>query len=122
VRTAGLAPRGRGTRFVAWAAREYELEHPHTELVIEAGRLLDRLDALAAALEADGMTVPGSAGQPRPHPLLAEQRQTALALGRLLDRLGLEAPDGPESSTTRRARRAAEARWGVARLADRRSL
>jgi hypothetical protein len=33
-------------------------------LVIEAGRLLDRIDAIAAAVEADGLTVAGSAGQP----------------------------------------------------------
>jgi hypothetical protein len=61
--------------------------------VTEAGRLLDRLDAIAVTVEVDGLTVAGSAGQPRPHPLLAEQRQAQLALGRLLDLLGLIDPD-----------------------------
>jgi hypothetical protein len=80
--------------------------------VTEAGRLLDRVDAIAAAVEADGLTISGSRGQPRPHPLLAEQRQTALALGRLLDLLGLTEPvEQSESRTTARARHAAEVRW-----------
>jgi hypothetical protein len=83
---------------------------------------MDRLDALAEAVAADGLTVAGSAGQPRPHALLAEQRQAQLALGRLLDLLGLTEPvdERPESWTSARARRATEARWSVAHLDDRR--
>jgi hypothetical protein len=68
VSTPGLAPRGRGARFVAWARRTYDLEPPHVEVVTEVGRLLDRLDAIAETVEADGLTVLGSTGQPRPHP------------------------------------------------------
>jgi hypothetical protein len=89
---------------------------------------MDRLDAIVARLETDGLAVQGSVGQPRPHPLLAEHRQTALALGRLLDLLGLTEPvdERPESRTSVRARRAARARWDgpgekVTRLSDRRS-
>jgi hypothetical protein len=109
---AGLTARGRGARFVAWANRTYKLERPHVELVTEAGRLLDRLDGIAATIEVDGLTIAGSRGQPRPHPLLAEQRQTALALGRLLDLLGLTEPIAePESRASALARHAAEVRW-----------
>jgi hypothetical protein len=73
--------------------------------VTEVARLLDRLDALAVQVEADGLTVAGTAGQPRPHPLLAEQRQAQLALGRLLDVLGRTDPvEERESRTTVRAR------------------
>jgi hypothetical protein len=110
--TPGLVPRGRGSRFIAWVNRTYTLERPHAELVTEAGRLLDRLDAIAATIDADELTVAGSRGQHRPHPLLAEQRQTALALGRLLDLLGLTEPVAePESRASALARRAAEVRW-----------
>jgi hypothetical protein len=44
---------------------------------------------------------------------LAEQRQAQLALGRLLDLTGFTEPavEQPESRTTARARRAADARW-----------
>jgi hypothetical protein len=112
VRTPGLAPRGRGTRFIAWACRTYSLERPHAELVTEAGRLLDRLDAIAERVAADGLTVAGSRGQHRPHPLLSEQRQAQLALGRLLDLLGLTEPVAePETRASALARHAAEVRW-----------
>ncbi len=111
----GLAARGRA--FWRDVAAVYELERPHLEVLREVCRLLDRLDALAAVVARDGEVVRGSTGQPRLHPALAEQRQTALALGRLLDVLGLDEHVGevPESATTRKARRAAESRWGMAR-------
>jgi hypothetical protein len=109
---AGLTARGRGTRFVAWANRTYTLERPHAALVTEAGRLMDRLDAIAETVEADGLTIAGSRGQPRPHPLLAEQRQAQLALGRLLDLLRLTEPIAEqESRASALARHAAEVRW-----------
>jgi hypothetical protein len=74
--------------------------------------MVDRLDAIAATIEADGLTIAGSRGQPRPHPLLAEQRQAQLALARLLDALGLTEPVAqPESRATALARHAAEVRW-----------
>jgi len=120
LRPPGLGPRG--GRFWRWATSEFELERPHLELVAEAARLLDRCDAIAETVATEGLTVAGSKGQTRPHPLLAEQRQAQLALGRLLDLLGLTevAEDRPESRTSARARQAAEARWGVAHLAERR--
>jgi hypothetical protein len=108
----GIVRRGRGARFIAWAHRAYTLERPHQELVTEAGRLLDRLDAIAETVEVDGLTVAGSRSQHRPHPLLAEQRQAQLALGRLLDLLGLTEPVAEtESRASALARHAAEVRW-----------
>lgn len=50
------APRPRA-RFVAWAGRTFDLERPHVELVTEAGRLLDRLDAIPETVDADGRVV-----------------------------------------------------------------
>jgi hypothetical protein len=73
---------------------------------------MDRLDAIAETVEADGLTIAGSRGQPRPHPLLAEQRQAQLALGRLLDLLRLTEPTAEqESRASALARHAAEVRW-----------
>lgn len=48
---------------------------------------LERLEAAVAALE--DLTVTGSTGQVRPHPLLAELRSERAALAGLLDRLFL---------------------------------
>jgi len=103
----------RGASFLRWAGRSFELDPPHRALVVEAARMMDLLDALAVQVERDGLTVAGSTGQPRPHPLLAEQRSTALALSRLLDALGLDPPEeeAPESRTSARARHAALVRW-----------
>lgn len=118
----GLGARGRA--FWRGVVAEFELEAGHLEVLREVCRLLDRQNTLAAAVRRDGEVVEGSTGQPRLHPALAESRQTALAIGRLLGELGLDRSDEadrPESSTTRKARRAAEARWGVRRIDARRS-
>lgn len=112
-------PRGlqaRGRAFWRHVAAGYELEAPHLAVLTELCRLLDRQDVLAAAVARDGEVVPGSTGQPRLHPALAESRQTALAIARLVDALGLDAEvEQPESATTRKARKAAETRWGTVR-------
>ena len=113
----GLGARGRA--FWRQVVAGYELEGHHVEVLREVCRLLDRADALAAAVQRDGEVVPGSTGQPRLHPALAEQRQTAVAVARLLDALGLDVEEEkPESATSRKARRAAEARWGTVRSLD----
>jgi hypothetical protein len=102
-------------------AAGYELERQHLEVLREVCRLLDRQNALEAAVRRDGEVVRGSTGQPRLHPALAESRQTALAVARLLDVLGLDADvEEPETATTRKARAAAQARWGVVHQLERR--
>jgi hypothetical protein len=62
--------------------------HLLDELVLVA----DQLKSIQTTIAGDGVIVPGSAGQPRPHPLLGEQdrlRRTLLALTRAL-RLSLD--------------------------------
>jgi len=86
------------------------------ELLGEACRTLDELDALRRAVEKDGAIVAGSVGQPPPHPALTEARGLRAELRRLLDALGIPAPsasaaEGVTSLAARRARRAARARW-----------
>ena len=82
-------------------------------LLEECCRTLDDLDALRKAVDAEGVTVEGSARQPRAHPALVELRQQRVALGRLLSQLALPDDTGEAlpSLTEARARRAAEARW-----------
>lgn len=117
---AGL--QGRGRAFWRKVVADFDLEAAHFEVLREVCRLLDRQNALAAAVRRDGEVVVGSTGQPRLHPALAESRQTALAIGRLLNELGLDRSDAEENETitTHKARRAAEARWGVHRIDEKR--
>jgi hypothetical protein len=74
---------------------------------------LDTADAIHARLPADGLV--GANG--KPNRLLVDERQVALALGRLLAQLQIPADDGGEgalSPRTARARRAAQSRWSMA--------
>ncbi len=97
---------------------EYECSPVELELLSEACRSLDELDALRRAVVKDGATVTGSRGQRRTHPALAELRQGRAELRRLLDALGIPAPfaaaadrEHVVSMASRRAQRAARARW-----------
>lgn len=107
----GLAARGRA--FWRRTVASYVLSETEVELLGEVCRLLDECDALRSVVAADGVTVAGSAGQPRVHPALGELRQHRLAVGRLLAQLALPGDEeGTLDSPARaRARRAAAARW-----------
>jgi len=87
-------------------------------LIVEtAARQADDLAALEAVVEATGLTVPGSAGQPRLNPAVAECRQGRIALARMLGMLGMpDDDDKPMTAASRSARHAAEARWGRKRM------
>jgi hypothetical protein len=77
---------------------------------------LSRLERIIRTLADDDLVVDGSLGQPKAHPMLEEARRHRALLERLLDSLGVPG-EGEESSTpgpTRRARAAANARWGNA--------
>jgi hypothetical protein len=117
-----LAARGRGRRFWKRVVSEYECSPVELELLSEACRSMDELDALRRAVVKDGATVAGSRGQRRTHPALAELRQGRAELRRLLDALGIPQPlaaaaerEGVVSMASRRAQRAARARWGEPR-------
>jgi hypothetical protein len=78
---------------------------------------MHELQALRRAVAREGATVDGSTGQRRAQPALTELRLGRGELRRLLDALGLEAAgvgaEGEDvvSLTSRRAQRAARARW-----------
>lgn len=107
----GLGASGR--RFWRETCTEYVLSGPERALLEQACRTMDRLAALDAAVVRDGVTVEGSAGQPRAHPALVELRAQQLVLGKVLAQLELpdEEGDSLPSLTEARARRAAQARW-----------
>lgn len=74
------------------AAYDFSDDPAALTLVDELCLSVDQLHQIQKTLAADGLTVTGSQGQTRAHPLLAEQdrlRRTILALTRAL-RLSLE--------------------------------
>lgn len=110
----GLQQRGAG--FWRRTVKEYDLSDSEIQILAEACRTLDNLDALAGALVEDGPTIKGSMGQTIVHPALGEARGQRQVLHKLLSALAL--PDLEDekaaplpSPTTIRAQRAAKARW-----------
>ncbi len=92
----------------------YELDPVERVGLALACRQLDDVARLEELLDRDGLIVAGSSGQPRLSAALAELRLSRLAAARLLDALGLPVEgEEPSTATTtaRRARRAAAARW-----------
>jgi hypothetical protein len=82
----------------------------------QAVRTADELDRLERAVrKLPELTVRGSTGQPRAHPLLAEVRSHRLLLERLCGSLNL--PDEDQVSglrpAARHAQKAARARWNA---------
>ena len=110
---AGLDRRGRA--FWKVTHREYDLSDAEVELLIEACRTLDVIEALQTVVDDDGPTAVGSQGQPVVNPALRELRAQRAALGRLLAQLELEDETGKAlpSPASLSARKAAEARWGT---------
>lgn len=91
-----------------------DLEFDKRELAIlrAACQQEDLCSQLGATIEAEGLTVPGSSGQPRLHPAAIELRQGWANLARLLGALGIPSEEGqPITAASQRARRAADARW-----------
>jgi hypothetical protein len=74
---------------------EFVLAPPDFELLRGICTTMDRLDEVRSAISRDGVTVPGSKGQIRPHPLLAEERGLNVTLARLLRELDLDADPDP---------------------------
>ena len=80
---------------------------PTEELQSQWAIAQDRLDSIRAQIAKDGLTVAGSKGQIRAHPLLAECRQLEVAVSRMLQVLGQ--PKSP--GKTQAARDLARERW-----------
>lgn len=107
----GLA--ARGAAYWQQVTGVYLLSDAESAVLLETCRTLDRLDLLDAAIAERGPMVAGSTGQPVVNPALAEARQQAATLHRLIAALKLPEPDEGrvESLTSIKARKAAQARW-----------
>jgi hypothetical protein len=92
---------------------EFGLAAHEAAILVQCCRVVDRLDVIEAELrEAGSLTVAGSTGQPKAHPLLAEQRAQMRVLESLSRALSIPLPS--EEIGRRRspsAREAAIARW-----------
>jgi P27 family predicted phage terminase small subunit len=90
-----------------------ELDARELVLLEQACRAADHESALQAVVKRDGVTAKGSTGQKVVHPALVEARQQRLVILRLLSAIGLDddTAAAATSPASRRARRAAEARW-----------
>lgn len=80
-----------------------EADARERELIRAAAELRDRLTEMEQLIEADGLIVSG-----KPHPLLAESRQSAVALGKLLQGVFIGVTSPGKSA---RHQRAAAVRW-----------
>jgi hypothetical protein len=99
-------PKGLGTagrRLWRSVVEEFELDEHERVLLVQACRTVDRLDDIAAGLVGQPLTVENFRGDPVAHPLLNEQRQQSLTLGRLL--ASLRMPTGDEEAEGRPQRR-----------------
>ena len=106
--------RASGKRLWMSVAEKYVLTVAEVEMLGQACRTADELDRLERAVRAlPELTVQGSMGQPKPHPLLAEVRAHRLLLERLTTALAL--PDEDQEvglrPGQRHAQKAARGRW-----------
>ena len=93
------------------AAHDRALDPREEEYLDQACRLADTVEALDAAVAAEGVTVVGSQGQPRLHPGIAEARLARLAMARLLGNIELPSDEPAPTAKQAQARAAARARW-----------
>jgi hypothetical protein len=114
--TARRTPSGLGKAGTAlWREvnREFGLAPHESAILVQCCRVVDRLDVLEGELcAASSLTVTGSTGQPKAHPLLAEWRAQARVLESLSRALSIPLPN--ETVGHRRspsAREAAVQRW-----------
>lgn len=106
--------RATGKRLWTRVTGPYILTPAELSILAEACRTADELDRLEKAVRAlEDFVVPGSTGQPKVHPLLAEVRSHRQLLARLCASLNL--PDDSEliglRAGSRHARTAAQGRW-----------
>ncbi|GAA2185031.1 hypothetical protein GCM10009785_35170 [Brooklawnia cerclae] len=93
-------------------ADQFEIEEHEALLLVEACRVADRLDALAAAQRDAPLTVTSAKGDEVASPYLVEARQQAIVLSRLIASLRL--PTGDEGEEKRPQRRgAARGAYGI---------
>ena len=103
----------RGAALWGRVVGQWDLRDDERELLTEVCRIVDTVEALQGAVDADGAVLSGG----KVHPAVPELRQQRTVLGRLLGQLALPDEDGSvlASPTAARARKAAETRWAMHR-------
>lgn len=92
-----------------------ELDARELSVLATACAQADQNAALERVIQRDGLTVTGAAGQRRLNACVTELRQGRTALARLLETVDLGTGEGfSEAPASRRAKKAAEARWRAA--------
>jgi P27 family predicted phage terminase small subunit len=71
--------------------RDYVLQEHHLRLLQLALEAWDRCQVAREQLDREGLTVPGAEGSLRPHPCIAIERDSRLAVARLVRELDLDA-------------------------------
>src|SRR5215208_779620 len=96
----GLREAGKAlwTEFLGDVGDGWTLDARELHLLQRACRCADELEDLERAVDADGVIVEGSRGQPTVHPALSEARQLRLAQLRLLG--GVQIPGEDEQPLT----------------------
>ena len=111
----GIAGRALWTRIT----KELELDPGEVPLLTAACHQADEIAGLEKSIKVDGLTVKGSKGQVRLNPAIAEVRQGRLAMARLLSGISMPTEAGiPETVRQKRARHAAQSRWGNSEVAN----
>jgi hypothetical protein len=106
--------KAQGKRLWAAVATKYVLTPAELEMPAQACRTADELDRLERAVrQLSELTVRGSTGQPKAHPLLEEVRRHRVLLERLTSALCLPNEDEQVGRTPgqKHGQRAIEARW-----------
>ena len=91
-----------GRRLWRSVLSSYELEAHEEGLLLQACRIADRLDGLAAVLAVEGVMEPGTG---RAHPALVESRQQSIAYARVCAALRLPAGDAESDEARQDVRR-----------------
>ncbi len=89
---------------------EFQLDARELLVLEQAARQADAVAALELEIAEAGLVGRGSRGQLRLSPTVSELRQARLSVAKLLRDLALPDHDGAKA-TSRRARKAATARW-----------
>ncbi len=89
---AHLSPRSKA--FFRRLVGEYLLSTSQIELLRRACEAMDRCDQAIRVLEAEGVVVVDRHGQSKPHPAAGLERDSRLAVARLLRELNLEPSGG----------------------------
>jgi hypothetical protein len=94
-------------QFEQWVAEKFEEPEGDQALVLsQISRLLREVETMNARVREDGPMIEGPRGLPVAHPLLKTMRDHSVVVTRLLQSLGVN-----ETTVTRKARQAANARW-----------